>query len=104
MKPSKTTAETIARRVLISGRVQGVGYRYGLAELARKLNITGWCRNLPSGQVEAWVQGSRHTVEQLLNWMQQGPSPAIVEHIAIEEQAVLEPMLRESIETFEIRR
>ncbi len=104
MPSSKASDETIARRVLISGRVQGVGYRYNLAELARALNISGWCRNLSTGQVEAWVQGSRHTVEQLLDWMQQGPPSAMVEHVAIEDQAVLEPMLRETIETFEIRR
>lgn len=104
MTSSRASVETIARRVLISGRVQGVGYRYSLAELARELNITGWCRNLPDGRVEAWIQGSKDAVTQLLDWMDHGPPEAVIEHVDIENQAVLEPMLSESIQTFEIRR
>lgn len=98
------TVETVARRVLISGLVQGVGYRYSLAERARDLHVRGWCRNLPDGRVEAFVQGSHAQIEQILTWMQQGPSQAQVEHLDVEDQAVLEPMLGETIETFEIRK
>lgn len=104
MTSSKASIETVARRVMISGRVQGVGYRYELAELARSLNITGWCRNLPDGRVEAWLQGGKNVIEELLVWMHKGPSQALIEHVDIEDQAVLEPMLNESIQAFEIRR
>lgn len=104
MPSSKTSVETVARRVLISGKVQGVGYRFALAELARNLNLTGWCRNLPDGRVEAWLQGGKPQMEEMLNWMQQGTPSSVVENVSIENQAVLEPMLGESIETFEIRK
>jgi acylphosphatase len=104
MTSSKASVETIARRVLVSGRVQGVGYRYGLAELARSLNITGWCRNLPDGRVEALIQGSKNAIHELLDWIDHGPPEAVIEHVDIEDQAILEPMLSESIQVFEIRR
>lgn len=104
MPSSKTSVVTVSKRILISGKVQGVGYRYALADLARSLNINGWCRNTQDGRVEASVQGEISRVTELLNWMQQGPPGAMVEHVAVEEQAVLEPLLGESIHTFEIRK
>jgi len=104
MTSSRASIETVARRVIISGQVQGVGFRYGLAELARSLNISGWCRNLKDGRVEAWIQGPQGAINALLEWIHQGPPEAIVQHVDIENQAVLEPMLGESIQTFEIRR
>jgi acylphosphatase len=104
MASSEASLETVARRVLISGRVQGVGYRYSLAERARDLNIRGWCRNLPDGRVEAWLQGSRETIDGILDWIHQGPPSAIVEAVRVEEHAVLEPLLSETIQLFEIRK
>jgi acylphosphatase len=104
MASSGASLETVARRVLISGRVQGVGYRYSLAERARDLSIQGWCRNLPDGRVEAWLQGSRETIDGVLDWIHQGPPAAIVEDVRVEEHAVLEPLLSETIQLFEIRK
>src|SRR5689334_4823988 len=101
---SQTSLQPIARHVIISGKVQGVGYRYALAEMAHRLNVDGWCKNLPDGQVEAWLQGNPENVSQLLDWMHQGPPQAVVEHVEIEHQAVLEPLLQETIHTFEIRK
>ncbi len=101
---SKVPVEIVARHVLISGKVQGVGYRYSLAEQAQMLNILGWCKNLPDGQVEAWLQGASDPMRQILDWIHQGPPQALVEHVTIENQAVLEPLLRENIQTFEIRK
>lgn len=104
MTSSKTSAKTIVRRVIVSGRVQGVGYRQSLAERARIVNVLGWCRNLADGRVEAWIQGSPELVDDLLAWMRKGPENAVVEHVDVEEQAVLEPLLNETIQMFEIRR
>lgn len=104
MTYSRASIETIARRVMVSGQVQGVGFRYGLAELARNLNISGWCRNLKDGRVEAWIQGPKDAINTLLDWIQHGPPEALVQHVDIENQAILEPMLGESIQAFEIRR
>lgn len=104
MPSSRTSIQLAAKRVLVSGKVQGVGFRYALADLARSLNIQGWCRNLTDGTVEARLQGELSRVNELLAWLQQGPPGALVEHVAIEDQAVLEPLLGESIQTFEIRK
>ena len=104
MASFKMSVETVVRRVLISGTVQGVGYRQSLAERARQLNIQGWCRNLPDGRVEAWVQGLPDAVADILAWMHKGPPNAVVEKVESEEQALLEPMLSETIQMFEIRK
>jgi acylphosphatase len=104
MASFKTSVETIVRRILISGVVQGVGYRHSLTERARQLNLQGWCRNLPDGRVEAWVQGTPDAVADVLAWIHIGPPAAQVEKVEIEEQALLEPLLGESIQMFEIRK
>src|SRR3954465_4477520 len=104
MSSSKTRVQSVARRVLVSGSVQGGGYRASLSERARELNIEGWCRNLPDGRVEAWLHGQPTAVEELLTWMRQGPPGAPVSDVNVEIQAVLEPMLSESVELFEIRK
>lgn len=103
MASSRASIETIARHLMISGRVQGVGYRHHMTMQARALSLTGWCRNLPDGRVEAWVQGPRHRVEQLIEWAQKGPEAAIVEDVAVEDQAVLDALPGETIELFETR-
>ncbi|WP_373533269.1 acylphosphatase [Vampirovibrio sp.] len=104
MPSSRTTHSMAAKRVLISGKVQGVGFRYALAELARSLNIQGWCRNLASGEVEASFQGEASQVMALMDWLRQGPPGAVVAQVVVEDQAILEPLLGESIQTFEIRK
>ncbi len=104
MSSIRTTGALVAKRVIVTGKVQGVGYRYGLADVARGLHIGGWCRNLPDGTVEAFLQGDAARVGQVLDWMRQGPPGAQVQQVLIEEQAVLEPMLAETIQAFEIRR
>lgn len=104
MSSSKATDILVAKRVIVFGKVQGVGFRYGLAEVARGLSIAGWCRNLPDGTVEAFIQGGAEAVALVLDWLGQGPPGAQVQQVQIEEQAVLEPLLGETIQPFEIRR
>lgn len=65
-------------RARISGRVQGVSFRYAAQEEAERLGLSGWVRNLPDGQVEALFQGPGESVQQMLRWCEKGPSPARV--------------------------
>lgn len=59
--------------ILVSGRVQGVGYRYFTKEKATKYNCAGWVKNLPDGRVEAEIQGPEDNVLQLLSELRKGP-------------------------------
>jgi acylphosphatase len=54
--------------------------------------------------VEAWLQGTTEPMGEIMSWIHQGPPQSVVEHVEIENQAVLEPMLGETIQTFEIRK
>ena len=74
-----------AVRVLISGRVQGVCFRYSTLEQAKAAALVGWVRNLPDGRVEAHLQGEPGSVESLLSWIRAGGPPAgRVTDIAVE--------------------
>jgi acylphosphatase len=64
--------------------VQGVGFRYAMAAEAQALGVTGWVRNLASGQVEAVVAGTAEQVALIMNWARRGPPSAYVEHVAVE--------------------
>ena len=81
----------------------GVGYRYSTREKAIALGITGWVRNLPSGQVEALIVGDSSAVNSLLTWFESGPPAAEVSAVETKQKdpASLEPAL---LESFEIRR
>ena len=88
-----------AVHLLISGKVQGVFYRATAAEMARKLGLAGWVRNLPDGhRVEAVVQGDDEAVEAFIRWCWQGPPAARVERVEVEPWS-FDPEL----EGFEIR-
>lgn len=64
--------------LLISGRVQGVCFRMYTEEEARKRGLTGWVRNLPTGQVEALFEGEKEIIEAMIAWCHQGPPAARV--------------------------
>jgi acylphosphatase len=67
-----------ARRVLVTGRVQGVGFRWHTVERAEALGLVGWVRNLPDGRVEAHLEGDAADVESMLAWLRRGPPVAHV--------------------------
>lgn len=81
-----------ARLLQITGRVQGVGFRYLLAQEARRLQVSGWVRNRTDGSVEAHLQGPAAAVAAVERWARQGPPAASVLHVeaadAAEEKAV----------------
>lgn len=75
------------KHCLISGRVQGVSYRYSAQQQAHKLGVTGWVRNLADGRVELLIQGETQQLEDMLNWANQGPRFAEVNSIEVTEQS-----------------
>lgn len=77
--------EPITRRLIISGRVQGVGYRFYMERKARELGVSGWARNRLDGSVEAMVQGDDRAVEAMIAWSQRGPPSAVVAEVRITE-------------------
>lgn len=70
-------------RVVISGRVQGVGYRAWTVSRATHLGLQGWVRNLNSGEVEAVFAGEQDIIEQMIEACKSGPDAAQVEGIDI---------------------
>jgi acylphosphatase len=72
--------------VLISGKVQGVFFRYHTYELAKKLGITGWVRNTSDGKVEAVFEGDGDKIEKILEFCRRGPSLARVEKVEVKEE------------------
>jgi acylphosphatase len=85
LNPSPISAR-ISARLLIAGRVQGVGFRAATERQARILGITGWVRNRWDGRVEAVIEGSPAAVEAMVGWCQQGDPPAQVDSIERSEQ------------------
>jgi acylphosphatase len=80
-------AMLVARRYLISGRVQGVGFRYFVEDVAQREGVSGYVRNLPDGRVEALVEGDADTVGRVETILRQGPRGARVDDVEIEEVA-----------------
>ncbi len=66
------------RRVIVRGRVQGVGFRWFVREHARTLRLAGWVKNLPDGMVELEVEGAAEKVTELLAHVAEGPDGAVV--------------------------
>jgi acylphosphatase len=69
--------------LLISGRVQGVCFRMYAEEEAQRRQLTGWIRNLPSGQVETAIEGPKEKVEEMIGWCRQGPPAARVSKVEV---------------------
>lgn len=73
--------------VWISGRVQGVGYRFSTCELAGRLGLSGWVRNLGDGRVEAVFEGPSAEVARAVAWCRQGPPGAWVSELQTETES-----------------
>src|SRR2546422_9294132 len=74
----------IARQFLVSGRVQGVGFRYYVQDVATREGVTGYVRNLPDGRVEAHVEGDADAVTRVERAIRSGPAGARVEYVDTE--------------------
>jgi len=71
----------LTRRLLIQGRVQGVGFRWSLMKEAQRLKLDGWVRNRSDGSVEAEIHGTEEAVDALTLWAYQGPPHARVDKV-----------------------
>lgn len=87
------TATTRSVRALVSGRVQGVGYRASCATVARRLGVSGYVANRGDGRVEVVAHGAPEAVAAVLAWCRQGPPGAAVGEVVelpLEDGAVPE--------------
>ena len=73
-----------ARRFVLSGRVQGVGFRYFAQDIARREGLAGFVRNLPDGRVEVLAEGDRESLDRLEMALRRGPSRARVQDLEID--------------------
>ena len=69
----------------VSGKVQGVWFRGSTQEQAKRLNLTGWARNLPDGRVEVLACGEQEKIAELYEWLKHGPQLARVTDLFYEE-------------------
>ncbi|GAB4290167.1 MAG: acylphosphatase [Thiohalomonadaceae bacterium] len=74
-------------RCLVAGKVQGVWYRAATQRQALALGLTGYARNLPDGRVEVLVCGDETALQQLRDWLWQGPPAAAVSDVRCESVA-----------------
>ena len=74
-----------AVRVVVEGRVQGVGFRWFVRQEARRLGVAGWVRNLADGSVELTVGGEPTAVRRLIEHVRVGPDSASVTHVRTED-------------------
>ena len=92
------TDDRVCVRSLITGRVQGVGYRYNTRLHAIALGLVGWVRNLPDGRVEAIIEGDPTQIAKMVEWLHTGPPAAEVSSVETEDQPL------QQFSAFEIRR
>ena len=88
---------TIARKLRLTGLVQGVFFRAWTRDEARRLRVNGWVRNCDDGSVEAHVEGEEGAVQQLIERMRDGSPGARVDDFDIEEVGL------ENFDRFEVR-
>ena len=75
----------LTRHLIITGRVQGVGFRYYMEYKARQFHITGWVRNRHDGSVEAMIQGTPENVEAMIVRAHRGPPKAAVTSVTVND-------------------
>ena len=73
----------IAKRLVVHGRVQGVGFRYATSQEAKRLGLAGWVRNRQDGSVEILIEGNADAIDEMVDWASHGPEAADVTRLDI---------------------
>jgi acylphosphatase len=81
-----------ARHLVITGLVQGIGFRYHMVNAALRLGIKGWVRNRRDGSVEAVIAGNPETIAAMIHWARSGPPAARVDQIHVEQLDTTPPL------------
>lgn len=76
-------SENLRLHAVISGRVQGVGFRGFTATTAQRIGVTGWVRNRINGTVEAVAEGDQASLDTFLRQVSAGPGPSYVDNVEI---------------------
>ena len=74
-----------AYKIIVKGRVQRVGFRYYILDLAQELNLSGYIANLPDGSVEIFIQGPNEKLNEFKSKISEAPAPAKIKDIIIHE-------------------
>jgi acylphosphatase len=76
----------VARRFVLTGHVQGVGFRFFAEDAASVEGLAGWVRNRPDGAVEVFAEGDREAVDRFETKLRRGPSRARVARVTVEDE------------------
>ncbi|MWB99368.1 acylphosphatase [Agromyces seonyuensis] len=81
-------SRVVRRRVVIHGRVQGVGFRWFVHDAADAAGVVGWVRNRPAGSVEAELEGPPAAIDDVIGLLRVGPPGARVDRVDVEESGL----------------
>ncbi len=76
--------DAVRKHIVVTGLVQGVGFRYETLRHARRIGVVGWVRNRRDGAVELEVQGEPERVAEMIEWLWQGPQWSRVDDVEVE--------------------
>ena len=80
--PESDSGDLVRLDATVTGRVQGVGFRWFVLQEAAELGLDGWVANTPGGAVRCVAEGPRSRLERLLERLRTGPPAAVVEHVS----------------------
>ena len=81
--------DNVRRRVLVSGRVQGVWFRESCRDQAAARGVSGWVRNLSDGRVEVVLEGASADIDRMVAWCREGPPRADVRDVEVTDEPVV---------------
>jgi acylphosphatase len=82
----------VGKHILVSGRVQGVGFRYFTSQVAREIGLVGWVRNLPDGRVEVLAFGSEDQLADLMEDLAVGPPGSAIGDLSVQDVDMQQPL------------